>query len=170
MLFRSLALFYVVVAVLARVLPMHSRGGRRAGFAIAAALLVLGCVSLAVTAGDPYQWVTPADLLLAVVIPVALAVFLAVQTSQEARGVVLWVPAAVPTGPPPAPQAADPLSLAADPATPPAVLADLAARVPESWVLLARNPATYPDLLTWLAALDRPEVTEALRERAEQAD
>ena len=165
-----LALFYVVVAVLARVLPMHSRGGRRAGFAIAAALLVLGCVSLAVTAGDPYQWVTPADLLLAVVIPVALAVFLAVQTSQEARGVVLWVPAAVPTGPPPAPQAADPLSLAADPATPPAVLADLAARVPESWVLLARNPATYPDLLTWLAALDRPEVTEALRERAEQAD
>lgn len=165
-----LAVFYLLVVVGARILPMRSRGARRAGFAIAAALFVLGSVSLAVTAGDPYLWVTTADLLLAVVIPVALAVFLAVQVSQEARGVVVWVPAAVPVGPagwPPPQPPADPLILAADPATPPAVLADLAARVPETWVHLARNPATYPDLLTWLAALDRPDVNEALGERTD---
>ena len=166
----ALALIYLVVVVVARVLPMNTRGARRAGFAIAAVLLALGCISLAVTAGDEYLWVTPADLLLAVVIPVALAVFLAVQASQEARGVVVWVPAAGPVGgpgyPPPLP-AAEAVRLAADPATPPAILADLAAREPETWVHLARNPATYPDLLAWLTALNRPDVTEALGERAE---
>jgi hypothetical protein len=165
-----LSVLYLVGVVVARVLPLHSRGGRRAGFAIAAALFALGCVSLAVTAGDAYLWVTPADLLLAVVIPVALAVFLAVHVSQEARGGVVWVPAAGPVGgpgyPPPLP-AAEAVRLASDPTTPPAVLADLAARVPETWVHLARNPATYPDLLAWLAALDRPDVTKALGERAD---
>ena len=100
---------------------------------------------------------------------VALAVFLAVQLSQEARGILVWVPAARPAAapgyPPPVPTA-EAVRLAADPTTQPAVLADLAARVPETWVHLARNPATYPDLLAWLAALGRPDVTAALEERA----
>ncbi|HEY3436419.1 MAG TPA: hypothetical protein VGK35_01910, partial [Actinotalea sp.] len=54
---------------------------------------------------------------------------------------------------------------AADPATPPEALAAIANERPELRPYLATNPATYPTLLAWLADLDDPMVTAALRSR-----
>lgn len=55
---------------------------------------------------------------------------------------------------------------ASDPSTPGQVLADIAALRPDLRPAVARNPAAYPGLLEWLAALGEPSVDAALRERA----
>lgn len=54
---------------------------------------------------------------------------------------------------------------AADPRTPATVLYDIAQRAPELRPQIAQNPATYPDLLKWLADLGDPEITRALTQR-----
>lgn len=183
----SLGLLYVAVAVVARVMPFLRRPRMRPlVLVMAAALIVVGSIAAAVTAGDPRGWVSPADLLLALAIPLALAVLVVVQMSLDARGLGWAAPTPAPAtmaygaGAMPGPgmptqavpgevpgEVPEEVRLAMDPATPPAILAELAARAPETWVHLARNPATYPDLLAWLAALGRPEVTEALGERTD---
>ncbi|MBI9114357.1 proline-rich domain-containing protein [Sanguibacter suaedae] len=54
---------------------------------------------------------------------------------------------------------------AADPATPPAVLADIVQHAPELRAQVAGNPTTYPALVDWLAQLGDPDVDAALRKR-----
>lgn len=56
--------------------------------------------------------------------------------------------------------------LASDPATPLTVLHELAMNHPEVHPLLAENPSTYPDLLTWLSGRGNPEINAALARRA----
>lgn len=56
--------------------------------------------------------------------------------------------------------------LAADPATDWATIHRLAQSHPEVHALLAENPATYPDLLAWLARRNDPAVAAALLRRA----
>ncbi len=56
---------------------------------------------------------------------------------------------------------------AADPTTDLTVLHSLAARHPELRPVIALNPATYPQLLDWLAGLDDEDVRSALHYRAE---
>lgn len=56
--------------------------------------------------------------------------------------------------------------IAADPSTPLAVLADIAATEAALRPYVAANPSTYPELLAWLGALGDPAVDEALRGRA----
>lgn len=56
--------------------------------------------------------------------------------------------------------------LASDPATPLKVLHELAMNNPEVHPLLAENPSTYPDLLTWLSGRGNPAVNAALARRA----
>jgi hypothetical protein len=55
---------------------------------------------------------------------------------------------------------------AADPATPPQVLADIAAVRPDLRPAVAANPSAYPSLLEWLGGLGEPAVDSALRNRA----
>lgn len=54
---------------------------------------------------------------------------------------------------------------AQDPATPPEVLAEIAAQRPDLRPYLAANPQTYPALLEWLSQLGDPAVDAALRAR-----
>lgn len=54
---------------------------------------------------------------------------------------------------------------AGDPATAPAVLAEIVQHAPELRPHVARNPSTYPALVEWLGQLGDPEVDEALRSR-----
>lgn len=56
--------------------------------------------------------------------------------------------------------------LASDPSTPLAVLHELAMHHPEVHALIAENPSTYPDLLTWLSSRGNPDVNAALARRA----
>ena len=58
---------------------------------------------------------------------------------------------------------------AADPATPPAVLAEIAAQRPDLRPAVAANPSAYPGLLQWLAGLGDPAVDAALRARSGQS-
>src|SRR5659263_555101 len=58
------------------------------------------------------------------------------------------------------------LRLAADPATDWATMYEIAQTNPEVHAVLAGNPATYPDLLTWLGSLGNPVVDSALARRA----
>lgn len=67
--------------------------------------------------------------------------------------------------PPAAPAVASDVGQALDPSTPAEVLLQLATNRPDLHPYLAANPATYPDLLTWLGTLDNPAVDEALRAR-----
>lgn len=55
--------------------------------------------------------------------------------------------------------------IAADPATPAAVLAQIVEEAPHLRPDVAVNPATYPALLDWLRELGDPAVDEALRSR-----
>lgn len=62
--------------------------------------------------------------------------------------------------------AADPLvAEAADPATSPARLHELAAAYPQVHAAIAGNPSAYPQLLEWLAGINGPGVAEALQQR-----
>jgi len=56
-------------------------------------------------------------------------------------------------------------TMAADPQTPPATLNAIAGSCPDLWPALARNPATYQDLLIWLAGLGDPAVDAELARR-----
>jgi len=56
--------------------------------------------------------------------------------------------------------------VAADPATPATVLAEIARDRPELRPYLAANPAAYPQLLEWLAVLGDPAVDAVLRTRS----
>lgn len=55
--------------------------------------------------------------------------------------------------------------IAADPATPAAVLAQIVEEAPHLRPEVAANPSTYPALLDWLRELGDPAVDEALRNR-----
>ena len=55
--------------------------------------------------------------------------------------------------------------LAADPRTPLALLRDLAQHQPAARMLIAHNPAAYPELLQWLASLGDPALTAATSQR-----
>lgn len=66
----------------------------------------------------------------------------------------------------PAGNTADPDAVAAsNPSIDPTALMQLAWNQPHLRPLVARNPAAYPGLLEWLAALGDPAVDEALRQR-----
>lgn len=56
-------------------------------------------------------------------------------------------------------------AMAADPSTPAEVLNRIAAEAPHLRPALARNPATYDDLLGWLRSLGDPAVDAALAQR-----
>ncbi|MDI9914319.1 hypothetical protein [Rhodococcus sp. IEGM 1379] len=69
----------------------------------------------------------------------------------------------------PAIASTDPDAVAAsDPRTDQTALMQLAWAHPHLRPLVARNPAAYPALLDWLAALGDPAVNEALRQRPQQ--
>ncbi len=55
---------------------------------------------------------------------------------------------------------------AADPSTPASVLAQIAYERPELRPAVAANPAAYPELLTWLASFNDPQVSAALSARS----
>lgn len=57
---------------------------------------------------------------------------------------------------------------AADPATPAALLADIATHRPDLRAAVASNPTAYPDLLTWLASFGDPAVDAAIAQRSAQ--
>lgn len=57
------------------------------------------------------------------------------------------------------------LEQALDPTTPGATLQDIAMHRPDLRPAIARNPSTYPDLVTWLGQLGDPAVNEALASR-----
>lgn len=59
-------------------------------------------------------------------------------------------------------------STAADPSTPPAVLADIATHRPDLRASVAANPAAYPELLGWLRAQGDPAVAAAIDARSAQ--
>lgn len=61
---------------------------------------------------------------------------------------------------------ADHVRAASDPATPPATLADIATHHPELRLAIARNPATYDELLGWLTQYGDAEVKAAVATRA----
>lgn len=61
---------------------------------------------------------------------------------------------------------ADQIRAAADPATAAATLAEIAWSYPELRVAIARNPATYKELLDWLGQFGSPEVKSAVAARA----
>jgi len=192
-----LAAAYVALAALAwvRLRPGQPfEAGRM--LAAAAVLALLGLAATLVLAAADVGVQGP-DLLLAVVLPVALAGFVLAHASHAARGLgshpafaaqeewarqqwaqQQWAaqqagqagaaqaaggPAGAPA--PPAPASSDAVRMAQDPATPQATLADLATRVPETRVHVARHPAAYPALLDWLDALGDPEVSRAVAER-----
>ena len=58
---------------------------------------------------------------------------------------------------------------AADPATPAALLADIATHRPDLRAAVAANPSAYPDLLTWLASFGDPATDAALAQRSAPA-
>jgi len=57
------------------------------------------------------------------------------------------------------------LQQALNPATPPEILAEIAAQAPHLRPQVAENPATYPALLNWLASLNDIDVDLALQRR-----
>ena len=57
---------------------------------------------------------------------------------------------------------------AADPSTPPAVLADIATQRPDLRAAVAANPVAYPELLAWLRAQGDPAVAAAIDARGAQ--
>lgn len=57
---------------------------------------------------------------------------------------------------------------AADPSTPPAVLADIATHRPDLRATVAANPVAYPELLGWLRAQGDPAVAAAIDARSAQ--
>ena len=181
-----------VAALVARsALVLDQPGSRGTVYGGAGALVVLGIVELAVVASDDGVTVTSGDLVVMLVLPVLVGVLLAVPAIlAAARGTTVTPVAAAPAptaaGPAPAPVLVGPpppvatpsvspppppspvsaeVRQAMDPTTPLAVLADLAARAPETHVHLARNPASYPALLDWLASLGDAEIDAALAER-----
>lgn len=178
------ALLWLLYLVLALVGWLLVRPGRPLAvpraLAIAAGLAVVA-VAAVVTQVASEVAMEGTALLLAMALPVAVAGVVLAQASLDARGLgghpafagqpewPAWAGAGRrgPTAGAPAPAAAapDPVRLAQDPATPQATLADLATRVPETRVHIARHPAAYPALLDWLAALGDPEVTRAVEER-----
>lgn len=58
---------------------------------------------------------------------------------------------------------------AADPATPAALLADIATHRPDLRAAVASNPTAYPDLLAWLASFGDPAVDAAIARRGKPA-
>ncbi|MGR0159192.1 DUF7937 domain-containing protein [Paenarthrobacter nitroguajacolicus] len=57
------------------------------------------------------------------------------------------------------------LAEAADPASPPSRLHEIAAQHPEARPVIAANPAAYPSLLSWLAEQGDPRIDAALAQR-----
>ena len=183
---------YVIGALIVRSALVQAQANARfVAYGVAGALFLLGLVNLVVMAADSASAVSYLVLVLAFVVPIALAVMVsvgAVRGPQRAPATALppqpWQ-TAYPSGPttalptqgwPPAPLPAQPgpsssgpvpesVRLAADPATPAATLAELAASAPEARPYVARHPNAYPGLLEWLGKLGDPAVDQALRER-----
>ena len=65
----------------------------------------------------------------------------------------------------PSPPADDDARAAADPQTPVTELARLAAERPDLHLALATNPATYEDLVRWLASSPDPQIAQAAQAR-----
>ena len=185
---------YAMGAIIARsALAQSQPSAAGVAYGVAAGLFLLGLINLAVASGD--FLISYLDLVLALVVPMALAVMVSVAAvNGSSRSPVQPGPTATlpprpwqtpppqpwPTGPAmgpttslparagaPAPLADVPESirLATDPTTPPAVLAELATSAPEARRYIARHPAAYPGLLEWLGSLGDPAVNQALRER-----
>ena len=68
----------------------------------------------------------------------------------------------------PSPPADDDARAAADPQTPVTELARLAAERPDLHLALATNPATYEDLVRWLASSPDPQIAQAAQARRSQ--
>jgi hypothetical protein len=121
-------------------------------------------VVVAIITGNAQSLVYPSGVWIAPLLPVVAGVALIVrrqraanQKEEEFANAAPVVTTAIP---------ADPARVAAsDPTTPLTRLADLAYDRPELRALIAANPATYPDLLDWLAELDDPAVTFAIQQR-----
>jgi hypothetical protein len=171
-------------------------------------LLVLGIVHIVLGVAGLRVGVT--DLVLALGLPLAIAVFLTVPkpvrdyfqsvapqpaatayaepSSGQAHGAPIpgAAPApqapspapaaqpapaafAAPPPPPPAPtaEAGFTVAQAQSPSTPPETLFAIAQAAPTLRPYLAANPATYPDLLNWLAGLGDERVNAALRARGQ---
>lgn len=167
-LFLVLVVAYLAVAIGARTLVREGAPVPvRLVAAAVAGLVVFGAVTTTLRHAE-LTMVGYVDLLLTVVLPAALAGTLLAHVSSDARGVLghAALPAEpVPAPAPPAVDEAEAVRLAQDPATPQAVLADLATRVPATRVHVARHPAAYPELLDWLAALGDPDVARAVAGR-----
>ena len=86
-------------------------------------------------------------------------------SAQYGQPAPAWSPPPPPPPPTGPPQVRESIRVALDPSTPAATLAQLAASAPETWVYLAKHPAAYPDLLSWLGRLGDPAVDAALAER-----
>lgn len=69
----------------------------------------------------------------------------------------------------PSPPADDDARAAADPQTPVTELARLAAERPDLHLALATNPATYEDLVRWLASSPDPQIAQAAQARLEES-
>jgi len=73
--------------------------------------------------------------------------------------------AATPPAPVAAPAAHPRSAEAANPATSAAALHEIATTIPELRAVVAANPSTYPDLLTWLGQLGDPAINAAIAAR-----
>ena len=186
-----LTVLYAMGAIIVRsALAQNQPSAAGVAYGVAAGLFLLGLINLAVASGD--FLISYLDLVLALVVPMALVVMVAAAGLRASSGRPVtsgptatlpprpwqtaqpqpW-PAPLPTQPGPStPNASAPpadvpesIRLAADPATPAATLAELAASAPAARPYVARHPNAYPGLLEWLGKLGDPAVDQALRER-----
>lgn len=181
-----LQLIIAAAALVARsALNREANQGRSVALVVAGLLVVVGIVMAAVIVDPGLYDVTT----LSAVFVFATAVIIVLAAPKSVRDELSFPTGATATSPEhrqaaatkttsskPSPTAEDrpepPLigepytaQVAADPATPLEVLADIAAKDPSLRPYVAANPATYPELLEWLGRLGDPAVDEALRGR-----
>lgn len=121
---------------------------------------VLTIIVRAITRLGQYADLMPPILPLTVVVAPAILVIVALTAPAAVRAYLTGAPIAADGSSAPAP-----LAPAADPSTPAEQLAALATD-PANWVALAGNPATYPELLAYLAQHGDATVQQVLKARS----
>jgi hypothetical protein len=185
------AIFTLIAIAVAAILSILARGalarqplqGRGIALVVIGITVVLGLISVIIDTSQrtstPGQSVSRFTDLLLLGLPLVTATYLIAPVSIRKfyLGSALftaaqWQDSAVGNEAPPTTVGAPPThagrsvhSLAADPTTPMAVLADLAYRERALRPVVAANPAAYHDLLVWLGQLGDPAVDAALAAR-----
>lgn len=181
-----LAALGAVGGVVARAaLKQQTRQAFQLSAGYAALLFVLGLVVVIMSANAMMPWTGILGLLIGFALPIGLILAMFGRASQREAFRTLGLEtnpgftfdnfrqtqfpqAQFPQAQGPEPEVTETsliLAEAADPATPPARLYELAANYPEARPLIAGNPAAYPALLDWLEQREDPEIMAVLANR-----